>query len=401
MTKKIYYRESFRKEFTANIVSYIEEDGEYHIVLDQTSFYPEGGGQPADRGIIGSNRVKYVYEKEGQVFHVVEKLPEEKENVNCKIDWDRRFDFMQQHTGQHLLSSLLESICDAKTVGFHLSEDTVTVDTDITLTKESLRQVEERLNEIIYQNKEVIVEFPDPGELEQMSLRKEPAVAKEDTVRIIRIEDYDISPCGGTHLKKTGQIGIVDIIDFENYKGGMRISFVCGKRALKDYNFKNMIIASSREILSVPDSEITSEIKRLKEELDNKESYIENLKDELLDYRIEELINEAEEVSGYRIIKNVYKNEDYSDVRLLANKLVDYEDNIVIFGQKGEGNARMILAKSSNIDKLDMNEMIGDIMSLLDGNGGGNEYFAQGGGSKTDKLTEAVETAYQKVKEIQ
>ena len=397
MTEKLYYKDSFLKEFKADIVSYKEEKGEYHLVLNKTAFYPEGGGQPADKGTIALSKVKYVYEENGEIYHIVDKLPEDKNNLVCKIDWERRFDLMQQHTGQHVLSALIDDMFNAKTVGFHLGKNHVTVDTDIELTDKELDKAEDRINEVIYKNKNINSEFPGEEKLNDISLRKEAVV--DENIRIVKINGVDVIPCGGTHLKQTGQIGVLSIIDREKYKDGTRITFLCGKRALDDYKFKNNIVAEARDSLGVQNKNIGSEIERLKEDLDNKEKEIEDLKNELLDFRVEKLIKSGEKFKDYRIINKVYEKENYSDIRLMANKLVEFDNTIVIFGQKNNNTSRLILGKSANIEKTDMNKLIGEIMELLEGNGGGHEYFAQGGGSKPEKLAKAVELADKKIRE--
>ncbi|HKL74599.1 MAG TPA: DHHA1 domain-containing protein [Halanaerobiales bacterium] len=397
MTEKLYYKDSFLRNFKADIVSYKEEKGEYHLVLNKTAFYPEGGGQPADKGSVASSKVKYVYEEKGEVYHIVDKLPEEKNNLDCKIDWQRRFDLMQQHTGQHVLSALIDDMYNAKTVGFHLGENHVTVDSDIELTDEELKEAEDKINEVIYKNENISSEFPGEEKLNDLSLRK--AAVVDENIRIVKINGVDVIPCGGTHLKNTGQIGIISIIDQEKYKDGTRITFLCGKRALNDYNFKNDIITKARDILGVQNENINSEIERLKSELDDKEKNVEELKNELLDYRVEKLIKNSEKYNNYKLVNEVYEEGDYSDIRLMANKLVEYDDTIVIFGQKNNNTSRLILGKAANIEKLDMNEMIGEVMELLEGNGGGHEFFAQGGGSNPEKLAKAVELADKKIRE--
>lgn len=395
MTEKLYYKDAFLKEFEADIVSYTKEDGEYNLVLNKTAFYPEGGGQPADRGKIADSKVKYVYEENDEIHHVVDKLPENKNNLKCQIDWDRRFDLMQQHTGQHVLSALIDDLYNAKTVGFHLGKNQVTVDTDIELSREELKETEEKANELIYKNININAEIPNENKLKNMPLRKDPVV--DDDIRIVKIDKVDTIPCGGTHLKKTGQIGILSIIDHEKYKDGTRIVFLCGKRALADYRFKNDIIAENRNLLGVQNNDINSEIVRLKNELDQKEKNIKELKDELLDFKVEKIVEAKPKFKDYKIINRIFENEDYSDLRFMANKLVEYDNTIVILGHKKGDTARLILGKAANIEKLDMNELITKVLKIIDGNGGGHEFFAQGGGSNPDKLSEATELAYQKI----
>ena len=396
MTEKLYYKNSYLKKFKANIKNHFEKEGEFHLILDKTAFYPEGGGQPADKGFIGGEQVKYVYEDKGKIYHIVDDLPEEKNKLECKIDWERRFDHMQQHTGQHVLSAIFEEIANANTIGFHLGEEEVTIDLDKKLDNKMIDRVETKVNELIYKNKNIKANFPSEKELENIELRKEPKV--EENIRVVIIDDIDLCACGGTHLKQTGEIGILSIIDSENYKEGMRIRFLAGKRALKDYRFKNNLIADARTNLSVKNKDILSEIIRLKEDLDDKNKEIDELKDQLFDFRVKEIINNAEEIGDHRLISGEYNNLDSNELKLMANKLVDFENNIIIIGQGKEDKVRVIMGKSANIEKLDMNEMITDVMKVLDGNGGGHEFFAQGGGSKVEELNNAIEKAKKLIK---
>ncbi len=397
MAEKIYYQDSFIKEFTARIVAVEEKEGQFHVVLDRTAFYPEGGGQPSDRGFIGQHKVSYVYEKSGEVYHILKQMPEKKNKLNCKINWERRFDLMQQHSGQHLLSAILMDMYGVNTVGFHLGDEIVTIDIDRALTEKNFARAEERVNEIIYEDRVIKADYPDLEKLKSMPLRKEPEV--DDNIRIVTIEDIDYSPCGGTHLQSTGQIGIVSIINTGNYKGGIRVSFLCGRRALKDYRYKNRIVADTRDILSVNNDKIKSALTKLKEELEQKEKLINDLKDELLDYRAKDLLGRAEKKGEYNIIKNIYTSGDYNDLKYTVDKLIKYDNNIVILGQKEGKTVRLILAKSHNIKELHMGNLLGEMVSLFDGNGGGSEYFAQCGGSisSEEKFTDILNSVYKKI----
>lgn len=378
MTERIYYYDSFKQEFIADIIDYFVEDDKYHIRLNKTAFYPEGGGQPADQGSIGESYISHVYELNGKIFHVGDKLPEEKSGLECKIDWKRRFDLMQQHSGQHLLSAVTKDLCQAETVGFHLGESSLTIDTDIKLSQEEMEIIEDQCNQFIYENRNISIKYPGGD--------------KDDT-RIVKIKGLDRNPCGGTHLKSTGQIGIISIIDSENYKAGTRLHFLCGLRAVKDYRFKNKMTAILRDRLSVSDKKISSEINRLQEELNEKSEIIDNLKNQLLNYHGAELIKEAEEIKDYKLIMNSFDNLDFTEVRELASQLISVEGRIVIFGQQDGETTRMILARSEDISMLNLNSVIHEVMPLLDGNGGGQPGFVQGGGSNPDKLPEALRWA--------
>ena len=378
MTERIYYDDSFKQEFIADVIDYFVENDKYHIRLNKTAFYPEGGGQPADKGCIGESNISHVYELNGKIFHVGDKLPAEKSGLNCKIDWERRFDLMQQHSGQHLLSAVTKDLYQAETVGFHLGESSLTIDTDIKLSQEEMEMIETKCNQFIYENRDISIEYPGGD--------------KDDT-RIVKIKGLDRNPCGGTHLKSTGQIGIISIIDSENYKGGTRLHFLCGLRAVKDYRFKNKMTAVLRDRLSVSDKKISVEINRLQEELNEKSEFIDNLKSQLLNYHEAELIKEEEEIKHYKLIMNSFDNLEFTEVRELSSQLISVEGRIVVFGQQDGETTRMILARSEDISMLNLNPVIQEVMPLLDGNGGGQPGFVQGGGSNPDKLPEALRWA--------
>ncbi len=378
MKERIYYNDSFKQEFKADIIDYFKEDDKYHIQLNKTAFYPEGGGQPADHGWIGESNISHVYEEDGKIFHIGDKLPAKKSGLSCKINWERRFDLMQQHSGQHLLSAVAEDLYQAETVGFHLGESNLTIDTDIKLSQEKIEEIETKCNQLIYENRDISVEYP--GGL-------------EDDTRVIKIAGLDKNLCGGTHLKNTGEIGVISIIDSENYKAGSRLHFISGQRAVKDYRFKNKLTAFLRDRLSVNDQNIKTEIMRLLEDLNNKANTIDKLKGELLRFKEDELIGAAEVIGDYRLIVDSFTDLSFTELRDLASQLVSDNDIIIIFGQQESDTTRMILARSDNIAALNLNPVIQEVMPLLNGNGGGQPDFVQGGGSNPEKLSEAISKA--------
>ncbi len=378
MTEKNYYNDSFKQEFTADIIEYFEEDGNYHLKLNKTAFYPEGGGQPADHGSIGKSNISHVYDKNGEIFHVGDKLPTEKNGLSCKINWERRFDLMQQHSGQHLLSAVAKDLYQAETVGFHLGESRLTIDTNIQISQKEIDKIETRCNQFIYENRQISVECPGNH---------------GDNTRIIKIAGLDKTPCGGTHLNNTGQIGVISVIDSENYKAGSRLHFNCGQRAVEDYRFKNKLTAFLRDRLSVNNQNIKAEITRLLEDLYIKSNTIDNLKSQLLKFKEAELMEDAEEIGDYKLIVNIFTDLGFSELRDMASQLVSDERIIVIFGQQDGDTTRMILARSKDIADLNLNPVIQKVMPLLNGNGGGQPDFVQGGGSNPEKLPEAISRA--------
>src|SRR5688500_8937167 len=259
---RLYYTDSYLVEFDAVVREVHLQGDRWKVVLDRTAFYPTSGGQPFDTGTLGDANVLDVFEQEdGTIGHLIDRELETNSRVRGHVDWDRRFDHMQQHTGQHLLSAAFERETGAKTVSFHLGTQASTIDLDKELPAEQIARVEDVVNKVLWEDREICVKFVTAHEAAKLPLRKEPA--REGELRIIEIKDYDLSACGGTHVRRTGAIGVIAISAFERFKGGLRVEFVCGGRALRAYrNLKNSVTGSVR-LLSVLPDELPSAIEKL------------------------------------------------------------------------------------------------------------------------------------------
>lgn len=388
MEQKLYYYDSYTIDFDANIINRKIVDNKCIIVLDGTYFYPTSGGQPCDAGTIGGAKVLEVYEKDGVIYHVVERCPDGL-NVHCKIDWNKRFDHMQQHSGQHLLSCVFEKVYGADTESFSIGNDFshITVGKD-SLTLDEALKVEVKVNELIYKNIPVKTYIVDENGLLELPLRKRPKV--KNSVRIVEIEGIDYSPCGGTHVKSTGEIGMVKIRKWEKAKRGVRIEFVCGFRALYDYSFKNDYINRISNILSVKDIDVLQGIEKLIQENKVLKKELSGLKERILLYEAKELINKSEAYGGIHIIYRIFEGRDFSEVKNLAQYIVESENCLVIFGNKTD-IANIIISRSDNID-IEINKIFKDILLIINGRGGGSSKTCQGGGS-IDKLEVAMDRA--------
>lgn len=396
--ENLYEKDPYKKRFKANLKSIKENNGKYHVTLDQTYFYAEGGGQPSDKGKINGIDVDYVYKENRETFHVINEKPAKEKNLVCEINWDRRYDFMQQHTGQHLLSAVFKNKYNLKTVGFKLSKESLRIDLNKQISKEKIKEVEEIVNNYIYKNIKISTLYPKNDTLNNLDLRKEPTVDKN--IRVIKIGNIDYSPCGGTHLKSTGELGIIKIISTENYKGGLRINFVCGKRALNDYSFRNSIIMELKDELSVPPLNLKQEVRRYKVELKKCENKISDLNRKLLEYQAEELKNSAKVIEGIKVITKHFKEKTYNDVQLLADILCNNNNTICIFAQTDNNTARLLLSRSEEISNIDMNDIIDRPLEVIEGRGGGNKLKAQGGGSKVENLNKALSIAENTIRNI-
>lgn len=397
MTIKLFYKNTYIKEFNANIVQIVEKDNQFHVELNQTAFYPEGGGQPSDVGYIDDIEVSHVYEEQDKVYHVIHKLPSKLENIKCKIDWEKRFDHMQQHLGQHILSAAFEKLHDAKTIGFHLSENSVTIDIDKVLSNEDIRKVEYFTNQIVFNDLLVQILYPNEKELASMPLRKLPTAT--DNIRIVKLDDFDYSPCCGTHPNRTGEVGLIKIRRFEKYKSGLRIDFVCGDRALRDYLIKNDIINSISSNLSVKFDEILSNIERINKELQDTKKENKNLRGEIINFESIDLLNNAEIVNNIKIIKKIYHHMDVGEVKQLSSSLVNHDRCIAILGINTNNQARLLFSRSKDLDTINMKEILNSCIPLIDGKGGGSPFSAQGGGKNSDNLEAAIDNAYKQIKE--
>jgi alanyl-tRNA synthetase len=366
--------------------------GKPAIILEQTAFYPTSGGQPHDTGTLNSVHVIDVIENENrQIIHLLEKPIEENLVGGC-IDWKRRFDHMQQHTGQHLLSQACIKVCDAETVSFHLGEDVSTIDVNHSgIGEHEVNAVEELANWIIYENREVVAHFVNKEEAHKFPVRKVPTV--EENIRIVEIKDFDYSPCGGTHCSHTGEIGMIKVRRWERYKGGTRIQFVCGWRALQGYQQKTTILKHLTEMLSSGEPDLPQNVGKLQEEAKSLRREYANLTKYLLDYEAKVLLAERETFGDFSVLIKIFENRHPKDLRILANKILEYSPStIVLFGGKAEGKASLIFLRSEELS-VDMNQLMKTACAVINGKGGGQPHQAQGGGTEVEKLAKALQHA--------
>ena len=226
-TRKLYYEDVYTKEFTAKVLECREGKKGYEIILDQTAFYPEGGGQPCDLGTLNDVEVLEVHEKNGEIIHYTKEAIEPGKEVTGKIDWDRRFDLMQQHSGEHIVSGLVHAAYGYDNVGFHMSSDVITVDLSGVLSETQLAEIEAETNRKIWENSEVEITYPSREELDKLDYRSKKELTGQ--VRLVRFPGSDLCACCGTHVTHTGEIGAVKILTVENFHEGIRLTMICGK----------------------------------------------------------------------------------------------------------------------------------------------------------------------------
>ncbi|SCX95686.1 alanyl-tRNA synthetase [Alkaliphilus peptidifermentans DSM 18978] len=398
LTRKLFWEDPYLASFSTTIVSInddVENAGSYLVELAETAFYPEGGGQPWDEGQIGDANVTYVFEKNDKIYHRVDILPTKKEQVECKINWERRFDFMQQHLGQHILSSRFHKLFNARTIGFHLGKDTVTIDLlKDSFTVEEFQRVEEEANHIIHLNLPVFSLYPSDEELDSLPLRKAPKV--EDNIRLVEVKNTDYSPCGGTHPSRTGEVGIIKIRKWEKMRGNVRVEFVCGLRAVMDSWGKYQQFNSITNLLSVGDTEAFEAVEKIHADNKRMNKQLNQLKKSLLEYQIKDYYSSADKIKDYSLVVKVFDNVDMKYLQQVASLLNQYPKTIALLAARND-KAQVVFTRSKEL-KIDINQLFKEVISLIDGKGGGSEVTAQGGGSNISNLEGLMDAAVLKLK---
>ncbi len=393
-TTRAYSDDSHCKQWTAHILQRVPDEGRVGLVLDRTYFYPGGGGQPPDKGWIGGQPMLEIAEGD-DIIHWVAADPDTDE-VECLLDWPRRFDHMQQHTGQHILSAAFESELDADTVSFHLGEELVTIDLPrVNLTHEDIERVERAANRVVMADVPLEVHHFEPGQPIPFPLRKPPTVS--DAVRIVAVEGVDYSPCGGTHCKRTGEVGVIKIVRAERRGQETRIHFLCGWRALEDYARKHTIVSALANRFTVAQGELMDAVMRLEDEAKELRKGLRRAQERLSDLEAVQLWADAEDVRGVRVISKVFDDRSAQAVRQLAIRLAERGKAVALLAARGE-KVQVVFARSDDVG-YDMAALLRQVAPLFGGRGGGQPHLAQGGSPDASGLDEALRQAVNLLKQ--
>ena len=394
-TERLYYNDSHLIEFEARVVDVTERvSGWTAVVLDRTAFYPTGGGQPSDTGVLnGSRVVECIDDGDNGVLHVMQgATPARGETVKGRIDWARRLDHVQQHTGQHILSQAFVTLFNAPTRSFRVLEQSCEIDVELTHpTNDVIERAVELANNVVWEDRAITIRNVTAQEAAELPLRKEST--REGELRLIEIDGFDLTPCGGTHAYRTGEVGIIAVRTWERAKGLVRIEFVAGGRALADYRKANKSAREIAALFSAGRDDAPHLAAQMLEE--NKELLrrVRILEETAAGDEAERLYNEASpRDDGTRVIAKVFDGRDNDLLKKLAHALMAKPKTIALLGSSDEGTARLVFARSEDA-KGDMNSLMKEACALVDGRGGGKPEMAQGGGKKVDKLAAALNHA--------
>ena len=395
--EKLFYIDSYIKNFTAEIEEVKEVDDKFHVLLNKTAFFPGGGGQYCDLGTIDNINVLDVYEENDKIYHVLEKKPNRIHKVKCEIDWDRREYGMQHHFGQHIISACFNNEYKAKTVGFHLGKDFSTVDIEGLFKEEDILKIEKMCNEIIREN--ITVEFLNITKKEAKKLKiKEDLSKLGDNIRVVKIDDIDMNLCCGVHMKNTLDLRVIKIKKFEKYKKATRIEFLCGTKAIEEMLKRENYLNKICKLLSSNEEDAYKSIENLNNKLNEVNKENRRLEEIISNYEVKEMIESAEKINNMNVIVKVYENKTMNYMNKIANKIIEKENNIGLFALKNDDKLNLLFACSKNLEKMDMNILLKDSIKLIDGKGGGSKVLAQGGGKNNSNLDSLFDYVKIKIK---
>jgi alanyl-tRNA synthetase len=395
--QKIYYENPYEKEFTAEIINVVEKNNEYHVELDRTNFYPGSLDNQGDTGYINEVLVTRVYEADNTIYHVVKTKPNKIHRVKCSIDWGKRYVYMQKHLGWHLIATAFSELFNIKASDDPEKNNYNYIDLNNQVDELQIQKVEEKVNEIIFKNIDVEIIYPNKKELKKLSLQKN-SKNKNEEVRVAKIEDFTAFISEGILPNSTIEIQVIKINKYEKQGKGSRIHFICGNVAVADYVSKFELINKITKAFKCNENDIITKVDSLSNEVNNARTENAILKTKVADYEIQNMIDNCESKNNIKILKNIYENEDLKYINLLAKKLVDFPSIIVLFAVKDQDKANLLFMCSKDIKFISMNNLLKDAITLIDGNGGGSDFIAQGGGKNNNNLEAALDYAFNKVR---
>lgn len=366
-TKRLFDQDSYLKEFQATVLSCEKEEESWRVVLDRTAFFPEGGGQSGDCGVLGTIEVTGTIEKDGIIYHLVKKPLQVGQAVEGNIDFSARFDKMQQHTGEHIVSGIVNTLYGYHNVGFHLGDEVTTFDFDGELSKEQVLDLENRVNDVVFANVPVVVTYPEHEKLSTLEYRSK--IEIEGQVRLVTIEGVDVCACCAPHVKRTGEVGMVKIISCERHRGGCRLTIVCGRRALKDYQRKQDISGKISAALSAKPEKLDEAVERLLEQNQQLREQLNQVQTKYFQEKLQGITKDSACVCIFE------ENVDSIAVRNFVNAAMERCNGICgAFLGNDEKGYHYILGSSS----MDVREAAKKLNESFNGKGGGKPQMVQG-----------------------
>lgn len=372
-TKKLYYEDIYKKEFTAKVLECRQGKKGYEVILDQTAFYPEGGGQPGDTGSLGEAAVTDVHEKNGELIHCTDRALEPGTEVQGQINWARRFDLMQQHSGEHIVSGLVHEAFGYDNVGFHMGSDVITIDFSGMLDEAQMAEIEAKANQIIWENQEVEIFYPSEEELKELEYRSKKELS--GWVRIVRFPGADTCACCGTHVTRTGEIGMVKLLSVVKFREGVRMEMISGRRVL---DYLNMVNEQNRQIsvkLSAKMDKTAQAVARLQDENFALKGRVHSLEENFI-------VNEAAKWNDCENPLLFENGMEAGSVQKLADAVLQVcKGRCAVFSRNADGSYKYAMGEKDG----DLRQFTKDMNAALNGRGGGKPFFVQGSVQASEK----------------
>ena len=387
MTERLYYTDSYLQAFDAQVVNVRDVGGRPGVVLDRTAFYPTSGGQPFDTGTLGDRRVVDVFDDDADIVHVIDGEAVAGA-ITAHIDWPRRFEHMQQHTGQHVLSAAIDQVCGVRTESFHLGAASATIDLARELTLAEITDAEDLANAVVWEDRPVGIRFVDAEDSSALQLRKESA--RTGTLRIVDVEGFDVSACGGTHVARTGAIGIIAVSGWERLRGGTRLEFRCGVRALHRHRLLRDTVDAGSRLLSTASEDLPQGIERLQQDGRDLRRRVKDLESRLAGFEADAVAAHAEDLHGFRVVAEAVPDADMNAIKTIAQSVASRPGHVVVL-LTAASPASVIVARAPNVP-VDCGRVLKQLIAHFGGKGGGRPELAQGGGllGRADEIVAAA-----------
>jgi len=385
-TRRLYFDDAYRREFDAAVLERRTQEGSPALVLEETCFYPESGGQPWDKGTIDGIDVLKVVDLDGIIVHVL-KEDVASPKVHGAIDWPTRFDHMQQHTGQHILSQAFFETLKGETLSFHLGEEVSTLEIGLrTITDADLDRVEDRANATVWEDREVKTYFVPEERIGDVPLRRPPK--KQGLLRVVEVSGYDYSACGGTHCRRTGEIGLIKINGVEKIRGNIRFEFLCGDRALVDYRLKDRNVRKIAGLFSSLPRDTAGQVEKLAADFKVQKKRVRKLEERVAFFDAQDVIRGRKD----RIVSGVFEDRTLEEARFLALNIIRNGEFIVLYGVVGESQGHLIFARSDALGP-DLRNLIPAVGAVLVVKGGGGPSLVELVTNEKGRLAAAIEAA--------
>jgi len=366
-TEKLYYENTYLKTFSAQVLDCCKQGQNYAVVLNRTAFYPEGGGQPADIGVLNTVNVLDVHEHDGIIVHTTDKPLNVGSTVTGGINWTYRFSLMQQHSGEHIVSGIVNRLFGLDNVGFHMGSKAVTVDFNGDLNEDNIALIEFLANEAVYRNTPLQITYPSADKLSVLNYRSKKELTGK--VRIVTVPGYDVCACCGTHVATTGEIGIIKLLYSQRYKGGSRVNLLCGSKAVADYNEKEKSVTAISILLSSKTEEVQNAAARLLEENTTLKQQIVALHDQIFESKAANIQDGTESICLFE--KELTPNDLRKFCLLLCERC---SGMAAVFSGSDETGYKYALGST----RIDVRPFGKELNSTFTGRGGGSKELIQG-----------------------